>query len=200
MKKILLLSLLLLSNVAIAKLNFVTTTHAGQWVLNNKASTLNFITTKNASKTEVQTFTKLKGKIAGTKVSMTVDLSSVDTGIEIRDERLRDLFFKVAKFPTATVTLDIKTSDIYPMKPGQIKTLNLKAEINLQGITQTVPVQVQVVELEKNQRLVFSSQPVIVNLKDFNLLKGVNALREIAKLKSINASVPVTFSLLFTKQ
>ena len=200
MKKILLLSLLLLSNVAIAKLNFVTTTHAGQWVLNNKASTLNFITTKNASKTEVQTFTKLKGKIAGTKVSMTADLSSVDTGIEIRDERLRDLFFKVAKFPTATVTLDIKTSDIYPMKPGQIKTLNLKAEINLQGITQTVPVQVQVVELEKNQRLVFSSQPVIVNLKDFNLLKGVNALREIAKLKSINASVPVTFSLLFTKQ
>lgn len=200
MKKILLLSLLLLSNVAIAKLNFVTTTHAGQWVLNNKASTLNFITTKNASKTEVQTFIKLKGKIAGTKVSMTVDLSSVDTGIEIRDERLRDLFFKVAKFPTATVTLDIKTSDIYPMKPGQIKTLNLKAEINLQGITQTVPVQVQVVELEKNQRLVFSSQPVIVNLKDFNLLKGVNALREIAKLKSINASVPVTFSLLFTKQ
>ncbi|GFO71398.1 hypothetical protein BJAS_P0844 [Bathymodiolus japonicus methanotrophic gill symbiont] len=200
MKKILLLSLLLLSNVAIAKLNFVTTTHTGQWVLNNKASTLNFITTKNASKTEVQTFTRLKGKIAGTKVTMTVDLSSVDTGINIRDERLREMFFNIAKFPTATVSLDIKTSDIYPMKPGQIKTLNLKAEINLQGITQTIPVQVQVVELDKNQRLVFSSQPVIVNLKDFNLLKGVNALREIAKLKSINASVPVIFSLLFTKQ
>lgn len=200
MKKILLLSLLLLSNVAIAKLNFVPTTHTGQWVLNNKASTLNFITTKNASKTEVQTFTRLKGKIAGTKVTMTVDLSSVDTGINIRDERLREMFFNIAKFPTATVSLDIKTSDIYPMKPGQIKTLNLKAEINLQGITQTIPVQVQVVELDKNQRLVFSSQPVIVNLKDFNLLKGVNALREIAKLKSINASVPVIFSLLFTKQ
>ena len=200
MKKIIFLTLLVLSSTSFAKLNFVTTTHAGQWVLNNKASTLNFITTMNASKTEVQTFKKLQGKIAGTKVTLSVDLSSVDTGIEIRDERLRELFFNIAKFPTATVTLDIKKSDIYPMKPGQIKTLALDAEITIQGIEQTMPVQLQVVELEKNQRLVFSSQPVIVDLKNFNLLKGVNALREIANLKSINTAVPITFSLLFTKQ
>ena len=200
MKKIIFLTLLVLSSTSFAKLNFVTTTHAGQWVLNNKASTLNFITTMNASKTEVLTFKKLQGKIAGTKVTLSVDLSSVDTGIEIRDERLRELFFNIAKFPTATVTLDIKKSDIYPMKPGQIKTLALDAEITIQGIEQTMPVQLQVVELEKNQRLVFSSLPVIVDLKNFNLLKGVNALREIANLKSINTAVPITFSLLFTKQ
>lgn len=200
MKKLLFLTLLILSNTVFAKLNFVTTTHAGQWVLNNKASTLNFTTTKNSSKTEVQTFKKIQGKISGTKVTLSVDLSSVDTGIKIRDERLRELFFKVVEFPIATVTLDIKKSDIYPMKPGQIKTLALEAEITLHGVTQKMPVKLQVVELEKNQRLVFSSAPIIVNLKNFNLLKGVNALREIAKLKSINASVPVTFSLLFTKQ
>jgi len=200
MKKILFLTLLVLSNTVFAKLNFVTTTHMGQWVLNNKASTLNFITTKNASKTEIQTFNKLQGKISGTKVTLTVDLSSVDTGIEIRDERLRELFFKVAKYPTATVTLDIKKNDIYPMKPGQIKTLQLDAEITIQGVEQTMPVQLQVVELEKNQRLVFSSEPIIVDLKNFYLLKGVNQLREIAKLKSINTQIPVTFSLLFTKQ
>jgi len=200
MKKLLFLTLLILSNTVFAKLNFVTTTHAGQWVLNNKASTLNFTTTKNSSKTEVQTFKKIQGKISGTKVTLSVDLSSVDTGIKIRDERLRELFFKVVEFPIATVTLDIKKSDIYPMKPGQIKTLALEAEITLRGVTQKMPVKLQVVELEKNQRLVFSSAPIIVNLKNFNLLKGVNALREIAKLKSINASVPVTFSLLFTKQ
>ena len=200
MKKIIFLTFLVLSNVAIAKLNFITTTHTGQWALNNEASTLNFITTKNASKTEIQTFKKLQGKISGTLVTLSVDLGSVDTGIEIRDERLRELFFNIAKFPTATVTLDIKESDIYPMKPGQIKTLKLDAEITIQGIEQTMPIQVQVVELEKNQRLVFSSMPVIIDLKNFNLLKGVNALREIAKLQSINAAVPVTFSLLFSKQ
>ena len=200
MRKILFLALLILSNTAFARLNFVTTTHAGEWVLNNKASTLNFITTQNASKTEVQTFKKIQGKISGTKVTLSVDLSSVDTGTAILDERLRELFFNIAKFPAATVTIEIKKSDIYPMKPGQIKNLELDATITLQGITQTMPVKLQVVELDKNRRLVFSSYPIIINLKNFNLLKGVNALRDIANLKSINAAVPVTFSLLFTKQ
>ncbi len=200
MKKILFLALLILSNTVFARLNFVTTTHAGEWVLNNKASTLNFITTQNTNKTEVQTFKKIQGKISGTKVTLSVDLSSVDTGTEILDERLQELFFNVVKFPAATVTIDIKKSDIYPMKPGQIKNLKFDATITLQGISQTIPVKLQIVELDKNRRLVFSSYPVIINLKNFNLLKGVNALREIANLKSINIAVPVTFSLLFTKQ
>ena len=199
MKKILFLTLLVLSNTAFARLNFVPSTHVGEWVLNNQASTLNFITTKNASKTEVQTFKRLKGKIAGTKVSMSVDLSSVDTGIEIRDERLRKLFFNTVKFPEATVTIDLKKSDLNHIKQGQRKVLQLDAEVELQGVVQTIPVELQVIALEKSQLLVFSSQPIIVDLKNFNLLKGVNALREIAKLQSINAAVPVTFSLLFSK-
>ena len=199
MKKILFLTLLVLSNTAFARLNFVPSTHVGEWVLNNQASKLNFITTKNASKTEVQTFKRLQGKIAGTKVSMSVDLSSVDTGIEIRDERLRKLFFNTVKFPEATVTIDLKKSDLNHIKQGQRKVLQLDAEVELQGIAQTIPVELQVIALEKNQLLVFSSQPIIVDLKNFNLLKGVNALREIAKLQSINTAVPVTFSLLFSK-
>ncbi len=200
MKKILLLTLLLLSNIAYAKLNFATTTHPGQWVLNNEASTLNFITTKNASKTEVQTFKKMQAKIAGTHVDLTVDLSSVDTGIEIRDQRLRELFFKVVQFPTASVTLDLNKSDIAPMKPGERKVLSLIAEVTLQDITQDLRVEVQVIALEKNQRLVFTSYPLIIDLKNFDLLQGVNQLREIAKLQSINSAVPVTFSLLFVHQ
>ncbi len=199
MRKILFLTLFVLSSTVFAKLSFVTATHTGEWTLNSEASKLNFITTKNASKTEIQTFKKLQGHISGSQVVLTVDLSSVDTGIEIRDERLKTLFFDIVKFPTATVSIDLKKSDLNPIKQGQRKTLQLDAEITIQGVTQTVPVEVQVITLAKNQRLVFSSQPIIIDLKNFNLLQGVNKLREIAKLKSINAAVPVTFSLLFSK-
>ncbi len=200
MKKILFLALLVVSSTSFAKLNFVTTTHAGQWALNNEASTLNFITTKNASKTEVQTFKKIQGKIAGTQVTLSVDLSSVDTGIEIRDERLRKLFFNIVKFPVATVAIDLNKTDLGPMKPGQRKILKLDAEITLLDTTQTVPVELQVIALAKKELLVVSYRPIIIDLKNFNLLKGVNALREIAKLQSINAAVPVTFSLFFSHQ
>lgn len=200
MKKILFLTLLLLSSTAFAKLNFVTTTHAGQWKLNNQASSLSFITTKNASKTEIQTFNQLQGKISGTQVSLVVNISSVDTGIEIRDERLKKMFFNIAKFPVATVTLDLKKSDLSALKPGQRKLLKLNAEVTLLDTTQTIPVEMQVIALAKNELLVVSQQPIIIDLKSFYLLKGVNKLREIAKLQSINSAVPVTFSLLFSHQ
>lgn len=200
MQKLIFLSLLLLSNIAVAKLNFVTTTHPGQWEINTTASTLNFTTTKNASKTEIQSFKKFESHIANNKVTMVVDLSSVDTGIEIRDQRIKELFFNVVKFPSATVTIDLNKSDLKRLKIGQTKTLKLQAEVDIHGVEQTLPVELQVTLLEKNQLLVLSRQPIIVNLKNFNLLKGVNALREIAKLQSINAAVPVTFSFIFSHQ
>lgn len=187
MKKIIFLTLLMLSQSAFA-----------EWVLNNKASTINFITTKNASKTEVQTFKAMRGGMSrDNQVAVMVDLNSVDTGIEIRDKRVRELFFDVVKFPKATVNVDISKAKIDSLKVGQSKAVKLDAVIDLHGIKRSMPVELQVTALEKNQILVFSNQPVIIDVQNFKLLDGVNKLREIAKLKSINAAVPVTFSLLF---
>lgn len=63
-----------------------------EWVLDQRSSVINFITTKNASKTEVQTFNKIDASINSKRAVLSVDLSSVDTGIAIRDTRLRELF------------------------------------------------------------------------------------------------------------
>lgn len=81
MKKIIFFSLLVLSQSVLA-----------DWMLDKDQSVLNFITTKNASKTEVQSFDIMQGSIKQSLATLTVDLSSVDTGIDIRDERLRELF------------------------------------------------------------------------------------------------------------
>ncbi|WP_428357533.1 YceI family protein [Methyloprofundus sp.] len=189
MKNTLFIALLMLSQSVLA-----------EWVLDNKASTLDFTTTKNVSKTEVQSFNSMQGQIKGNKATITVDLSSVDTGIEIRDQRIQELLFKVVKFPSATATINIKESDVKLMKTGQVKNMQVDAVIDLHGVKQTAPVRVQIVALAKNSRLVISTHPVIINLTNYNLIKGVNALRDIAKLKSINAAVPVTFSLLFTQK
>jgi hypothetical protein len=44
---------------------------------------------------------------------------------------------------------------------------------------------------------VFSSQPIILQAEEFNLDAGVEALRQVAGLKSISTAVPVTLNLLF---
>jgi polyisoprenoid-binding protein YceI len=170
------------------------------WVLDKNQSVLNFITTKNASKTEVQSFDVMQGRIKGGRAIFRVDLSSVDTGIDIRDDRLRTLFFNVATFPEATASLNIDSADIKSIRLGYSKEMELDAVIDLHGVKQTLLVVVQVTRLKEGKLLVFSKQPLIVNLKNFNLLEELNKLRDIAKLQSIDVAVPVTFSLFFTKE
>jgi len=170
------------------------------WVLDKDKSVLNFTTTKNASKTEIQSFEIMQGRIKGNQAILKVDLSSVDTGIDIRDERLRTLFFNIAKFPEATASLKIESADIKAIKLGYSQEMSVDAVIDLYGVKQTLPVVVQVTQLKEGKLLVFSKQPLIVKLSKFSLLEGLNKLRDIAKLQSINAAVPVTFSLLFTKK
>jgi len=189
MKKVLFLSLIMLSPSIFA-----------DWVLDNDQSTLNFITTKNASKTEIQSFDVMQGRIDKKQAVLTVDLKSVDTGITIRDERLRKLFFNVADFPKASVRIALDQEKIKSIKKGQSKTFQLDAEINLHGLKRTLLATVKVIALDEHQLMVISENPLVIDLKGFALLDGVNQLRKIAKLKSINSAIPVTFSLVFSKE
>jgi len=197
MKKIL-LGLLLISQSVFAQDS--TDKKLNNWVLSSKASTLNFVTTKNAIKTEVQSFQELSGKISNNIATLNVDLNSVVTGIEIRDERLKKLFFNTPLFPQATVSIDLSSNSISRMKKGDVKKLEVNALLDIHGVKQNVKVQLQVVALDKNKRLVSANQPLIINLQKFELLEEVNELRELARLKSINAAVPVTFNLMYIQK
>ncbi|MFV0275687.1 MAG: hypothetical protein ACK5HY_00645, partial [Parahaliea sp.] len=46
---------------------------------------------------------------------------------------------------------------------------------------------------------VVTTRPVVVNAGDFDLVKGIEALRQVAGLKTISTAVPVTFSLVFSE-
>ncbi len=189
MKKIIFITLLIFSHSAFA-----------EWVLDQRSSIINFTTTKNSSKTEVQTFNKIVGNINAKRAILKVDLSSVDTGIAIRDTRLRELFFDVMKFPAARVSLDVRKAQLDKLQPGQRKTLQLDAVIDLHGVQKTLPVKVQIIAFAEGQIMVTSKEPLIIDLKDFDLLSGVEALRAIARLTSINTAIPVTFNLFFIKK
>ena len=47
------------------------------------------------------------------------------------------------------------------------------------------------------QLRVLSARPVILNVGDFGLEKGVEALREIAGLSAISTAIPVSVQLVF---
>lgn len=78
------------------------------------------------------------------KCSFNVDLASIDTGIPLRNEHMRENFLHTAKFPKATFVLKKLIDPPKEMPPGQ--GIELKAEgdftINGKTVAKTVPIEV----------------------------------------------------------
>jgi polyisoprenoid-binding protein YceI len=164
------------------------------WVLDNDKSSLYYASTKKETASEINTFKTLRGGISDTgTATLEIDLTSVDTKVEIRDQRMNEYFFETDKFATATATLELGDEGV---KPG---THDVIAKLNLHGVEQEVPAKVMVMEAGDTVT-VLTVAPVVINSSDFGLDAGIDMLKKLAQLDSINKAVPVTFLLTFSKQ
>lgn len=168
------------------------------WTLDTTASYLNFVTTKNTHNVEVHNFTSINGDISTTNVAtLTIDLSTVNTGVALRDQRMRDLLFDVVNFPAATVTVAVPSTLIGSLAVGQTATSDITASLNLHGVTGTITTKVSVQKLSANRVLVQSLSPILIKAGDYALTDGVEALRAAVGIASISVAVPVDFALVF---
>lgn len=170
------------------------------WTIDNEASKLSFVSIKKAEVAEVGTFDRLEGSLtADGSATLTIDLSSVDTLIEIRDERMREMLFETQQFPTATATMQVDAAAIEQLTSGDSLEQTVTLTLDLHGQTRMFDVTLNVTGLENNGLRVVTAKPVIVNAPDFALVEGVNKLREVAGLSSISIAVPVMANLVLTK-
>ncbi len=170
------------------------------WSLVNEASLLTFVSIKKNSVAEVGHFKQLTGTVGDDgKVEMKIDLASVDTGIEVRDQRMRELLFDSKRFPTAVISTRVDAALLTGMQPGEASAARLSLELGLHGQKKPLEAVVHITALTGNRILVHSISPVIVSAADFGLAEGIEKLREIAKLPAIATAVPVYFSLVFAK-
>lgn len=168
------------------------------WVLNTSDSYLNFATTKNIHNLEVHNFTAISGDINGAGIAtLTIDLNTVNTGVTLRDQRMRDLLFETLTYPTATVTVAVPANLISSLAIGQTAETDISASLNLHGITGAITTKVSVQKLSASRVLVQSLAPVLVKAGDYSLTNGVEALRAAVGIASISVAVPVDFALVF---
>ena len=168
------------------------------WQLVNESSQLNFISTKASHIAETHTFGLLSGSIADTgEAQLNVDLASVATGIDIRNERMRTMLFNVLTFPQAEITTDLDLGEFTSLTRPVVKTIS--AKLSLVGQSTQVHGDVLVVPVNENTVNVTTVAPIVVNANGLEMVAGIEALREVAGLPSISYSVPVTFSLTFRR-
>lgn len=171
-----------------------------RWTLDPSASRLNIVSIKNNAVSEVHHFTDVEGAVgADGQAIVEVGLASVETGVPIRDERMRDMLFETAMYPSARLTLPVDAAAVEALAVGAHLLLEADAMLDLHGMSGSVPVSVRITRIADGRWLATSEKPVIVNAASFGLTDGIEALRRIVDLQSIGAGVPVTFALTFTK-
>jgi polyisoprenoid-binding protein YceI len=173
-----------------------TTVSAANWQLDNDQSQLNFVSIKKGNVAEVHHFERLTGSLSenGT-FTLDIDLESVNTNIEIRDQRMREFLFDVVDFPAASLTAQVEPGLVAELASGMSRTATIDAELSLHGQKQSLTIDVLVTKLSDNTLMLVSAEPLVLNVSDFDLVQGVEKLRELAGLPSISHAVPVSFYL-----
>lgn len=169
---------------------------SADWLVDGAGSYLGFASVKNDNIGENHHFTSLSGGISDEgQVSVIVALASIETLIPLRNDRMRELLFDVANFPLAVVTAQVDMDDYTSLAVGEHLTARIEVAIALHGATVRKNALTKVVRTSGTSFEVNSLGPLLVHASEFKLSGGVEALREIAGLESIDLMVPITFNL-----
>ena len=170
------------------------------WQLDNNHSQLNFVSVKKGTVAENHRFTSITGNIDDQgKANINVDLTSVDTNIAIRNERMKKFVFQTDKYTSASFNAQLDNIAITALNHGDSYTTSVKGTLNFHGQSQEVIVDVNVVKLSGNKLFVSTVKPFFIKADAYGVVKGINKLKELASLPSINYVVPVNFSVTFTQ-
>ena len=167
--------------------------HADWASLDATNSLVSFVSVKNKDIAEVNTFDSVVGSISETgEVQITIDAASVNTGIGIRDERMKQHLFAVANYPNILISAQV---DLNSIKQGA-QRIQLPASLSLLGGQYDIELDVLVAR-HKTELTVSSAKPVLINAAQAGLTEGVARLAQLAGGISIGHSVPVSFTLSF---
>ena len=167
------------------------------WTVSD-SSRIGFVSIKNNRIGENNAFERVSGSISESgQVVVSVDLSSVETGIGIRNERLQKMLFEVASFPTASIDAVLSDGQIAALKAGGARAESVSVNIRLRGKTVSKTANVSVSSSGGDVR-VTTTQPIVITAQEFGLESGVAALQQIAGLNAISRSIPVTVDLRLT--
>ncbi len=178
----------------------LTSSAMAAWVVDADNSYIGFASVKNDLIAENHSFTEVNGQIdASGQVEIIIALDSVETLIPIRNDRMRGLLFETEKYPVASIKSQVDLAEFTDLEPGESKSTYLRLEINLHGTDLAKRVLVRATRTAKDRFNVSTLGPVVVHASQFALSDGVEALRKIAGLQSIELMVPITVDLTFVK-
>jgi len=173
---------------------------SGPWSLVPDESGMTYVTIKNGSLGEINTFREISGSVSeGGQAVFTINLDSVDTANEIRDPRMKEFLFETGTYPTANVTANLDMAQFDNMPIGGAETVLLDMTLDLHGVSEQFDFYVLVTRLGPNKVRVDNKAPLLIDAEDFGFGAGLAKLQELAGLESITPMVSATVALTFER-
>lgn len=185
------LALTLTSSVAFAD------GHAKGWSLQPALSNISFGSIKNEYNGESHHFKDISGTVSAKgEVNITLALGSVETMIDIRNERMREFVFKNA--PSATLSAALDMDALNALGVGEATTLETSGSLMLLGTETELDANFFVMRLSDTQVMVTTQGMIMLDVEEAGLDGSIDKLQELAGLDSITRVSPVSMRLFFS--
>lgn len=174
---------------------------SADWALDSDASRIAFASIKAGEIIETHFFPGLSGEVSESgDAVISIPLDQVETKIDLRNERMRDMFFETAQFPTATLSAKVDPQSYADLPVGSRTQAEIEGTLSLHGVDAVVYADTFITRIAETRIEVASAEPVVIYVADHGLEAGLEALRDVAALPSITGASPVTFTLVFEAQ
>lgn len=176
-----------------------TASAAPDWTLDPSASVLTYQSVKKNTIVETNKIRNITGTLSSAgDAKISFDLNSVDTGVDLRNVRMRFLFFETFTYPTAEVTAKVDPAAFADLPTKRRVKTTLPFHLNLHGVSKDLEASVVVTMISDTQVSVASEAPVAVHVEDFGLLPNIDKLQQAANVTNIVPTASVSFDFVFT--
>ena len=122
-----------------------------------------------------------------------VDMTSWDSGLALRDGRVKSVFFETDKAGFSKAQFSVKTfgdAEVSAVKAesGQV---SLNGELNFAGVTVPVTAHLTLAKTDQNKLTLTTSEPVILSIANLNHSTQLKMLGEICGHKNVEDKVSV---------
>lgn len=186
----------ILKIAAAAVIAMATSASAESWTLDGGASKLSFGSVKKDVIGESHSFQGLSGTVSGEgAVALDIDLTSVETNIDIRNERMNEHVFKGVA--TASLNGEIDLDDVKNLAVGESTVTYMEGALSFLGAELDIEAEMFVVRISETQVMATTNEMVWIAVEDAGITAGIDKLMELAKLPGITRAFPVTARLMF---
>lgn len=174
------------------------------WDIDPSVSTIEFGSVKNEDGkqiVETHTFTTFAGTIEENgDAKITVKVDSVNTNNDLRNVRMRFLFFESFKYPDGVVTARLTPEMVTGLAPGMSKVISIPFDLTIKDVTNTLTAETLVAIESDNRIRVSSEKPIIFRVADFGLQNNLTKIAETAGGFDIVPMMSLHFDLAFDRR